>query len=58
MELPFEPLSRTISLTARKDILGEMPASVAGTLRPILQERIVDPAIARYPFLEETLTVL
>ena len=58
MELPFEPLSRTISLTARKDILGEMPASVAGTLRPILQERIVDPAIARYPFLEKTLTVL
>src|SRR6056297_1492094 len=58
LELPFEPISRTISLTARKDILGEMPAQVAATLRPILQERIVGPAIAAYPFLEGHVTVL
>ncbi len=58
LELPFEPISRTISLTARKDILGEMPAQVAATLRPILQERIVGPALAAYPFLEGHMTVL
>ena len=48
-KLPFEPLTRTISLTARKDILGEMPAQVAATLRPIFQEQLVTPAIARHP---------
>lgn len=58
MELPLEPLYRTISLTARKDILQDMPAKVADTLRPILAERIVEPAIAQYPFLEGELTLL
>jgi len=58
MDLPFEPLSRTISLMARKDILGEMPVQVAASLRPILQDRIVTPAIAEHPFLEASLTVL
>ena len=58
MELPFEPMSRTISLTARKDILGEMPGQVAEALRPILHEQIVAPAIAEYPFLGDSVTVL
>lgn len=57
MELPFEPLSRTISLTARKGILQDMPERVADTLRPILKSTIVEPAIAAHPFLEESLTV-
>lgn len=58
MELPFEPLTRTISLTARKDILQDMPARVAQTLRPILKTTIVEPAIAEYPFLADSLTVI
>ncbi|GAB4282069.1 MAG: LysR family transcriptional regulator [Roseovarius sp.] len=58
MELPLEPLTRTISLTARKGLLQQMPARVAATLRPILRKAVVEPAIARYPFLESTLTVL
>ena len=57
-ELPFEPLTRTISLTARKEVLQEMPAQVAETLRPILRETIVDPAIARHPFLAASLKLL
>lgn len=56
-ELPFEPLSRSISLTARKGILQDMPMRVAATLRPILLETIVKPAIARHPFLDKSLTV-
>ncbi|MFD1160097.1 LysR family transcriptional regulator [Roseovarius aestuarii] len=56
-ELPFEPLSRTISLTARKDILQDMPAQVAETLKPILNDTIVTPVIKKYPFLADTLTV-
>lgn len=57
-ELPFAPLTRTISLTARKGILGNMPADVAATLKPILRDAIVTPAIARHPFLAESLTLL
>ncbi len=58
LELPFEPLSRTISLTARRGILQDMPARLAETLRPILRRSILEPAIARHPFLEKTLTLL
>lgn len=58
MPLPFEPLSRTISLTARKGILKDMPARVADTLRPILEEVIVAPARTAYPFLKDGLKVL
>jgi len=57
MALPAEPLTRTISLTARKEILQDMPARVADALRPILQETIVAPAIERYPFLKAGLTM-
>ncbi len=58
LPLPGAPLSRTISLKARKGILQDMPAEVAATLKPILQSAIVDPAIERHPFMAEDLTVL
>ncbi|MEO0750750.1 MAG: LysR family transcriptional regulator [Pseudomonadota bacterium] len=58
MALPLEPLSRTISLTARKDILQDMPAQVATTLRPILERTVLAPAIAAYPFLKDQLTLI
>lgn len=58
LELPFEPLSRTISLTARKDILQDLPEHVAATLRSILRETIVAPALKAYPFLKDQLIVL
>lgn len=56
-ELPFEPLSRTISLTARKGILQDMPGQVAETLKPTLTRSIVEPAIEKHPFLADLLTV-
>lgn len=58
MPLPFEPLSRTISLTARRGILQDMPDRIAATLRPILQDTIVTPALRVYPFLAPQLRVL
>ena len=58
MELPFEQLTRTISLTARKGILQDLPAHLAETLRPILRDTIVTPALAEYPFLKEQLVLL
>ncbi len=58
LDLPFAPLSRTISLIARKGILQEMPGQVAETLRPILRDTVVAPAIAAHPFLQERLRLL
>jgi len=57
LELPFEPLWRTISLTARKEILQDMPGHAAEVLRPILRTSIVEPAIAKHAFLKDTLEV-
>lgn len=57
-ELPFEPLSRTISLMARKGSLQEMPADVASALKPILREAVIDPAQARWPFIEQVVRLL
>lgn len=51
VELPFAPLSRTISLTARAGVLGEMPQQIATRLRGILDEMIVAPATDRLPWL-------
>jgi DNA-binding transcriptional LysR family regulator len=55
MPLPFAPLSRTITLTARKGILQDMPARVAAELKPLLQEVVIDPAVAAYPFMADVL---
>lgn len=55
LELPFAGLTRTISVTARRDLLQDMPAQVAAQLKPILQEVIVTPAIAAYPFMASVL---
>lgn len=56
--LPFDPLSRTISLAARAGVLRDMPARVAARLRPLLDELIVAPATQRYPWLGPDLRVL
>lgn len=58
MELPFAPFSRTIALTARRDILQDLPTEVAGRLRQILQADVVEPALAAYPFLQGHLKLL
>ncbi len=55
--LPFAPLTRRISLTARRGVLGEMPAEVAGKLRGILKDLIVDPALEQAPWLEDQMKI-
>jgi len=56
--LPFAPLSRRILLSARKDVLQDMPAQVADELRPLLREMVVEPAIQLMPWLKGQLRVL
>ncbi|SEW22733.1 DNA-binding transcriptional regulator, LysR family [Cognatiyoonia koreensis] len=58
MPLPFAPLSRTISLIARRDVLGTMPAGIAERLRPQLQSMIVDPAVKALPWLKDDMQLL
>lgn len=53
--LPFGPLSRTVSLTARKDVLGNMPAEVAQNLKDLLQTIIVTPTIRQHPWMADEL---
>ncbi len=58
IELPFDPLTRSISLIARRDVLQDMPQDVAARLRLLLQEMIVDPAIKALPWIAKDLRVL
>lgn len=50
-DLPFDPLSRRISLTARREVLGDMPRQMAERLRPKLDSMIVGPAKKALPWL-------
>jgi DNA-binding transcriptional LysR family regulator len=56
--LPLDPISRRISLVARRDVLGDMPAEMAVRLRRLLAEVIVGPATRKLPWLEGQLHVL
>ena len=56
--LPFPALSRTISLTARRQVLRDLPEKVAARLRPLLSDLIVAPCRARMPWLGDSLRVL
>lgn len=58
LPLPFAPLSRTISLTARRGILGEMPQQTAARIRKLLGDMVVAPATARLPWLKESFRLL
>ena len=58
LPLPFPPLSRTISLSARKGVLGDIPAQTAQRLRPLVSDLIVKPSVQRMPWLRKTLKVM
>lgn len=52
------PLSRRISLMARKESFYEIPGEIAEHLRGLLATRVVSPASARWPWLGDRLRVL
>ncbi|MFQ1702795.1 LysR family transcriptional regulator [Loktanella agnita] len=58
MPLPFQPLSRVISLTARQDVMGNIPTTIATRLKPLLREKIIQPALDQYPWLKDQLRLL
>ena len=58
LPLPFPPLSRSISLTARRDVLGEIPAGMAVRLRRLVDELVVRPSIQAMPWLDGEIKVV
>lgn len=58
LPLPGAPLSRTLSLSARRGVLGPIPAETADRLRRLLGELVVAPMLARLPWLEGQLRIL
>ena len=58
LPLPFAPLSRTISLSARAGVLADMPLRMAALLRPLLRTQVVEPMVRQLPWLAGQLDVL
>lgn len=56
--LPFDPLSRQISLLARRGDAENMPRDVAGVLKPLLQTEIIEYCCQRMPWLEGQMRLL
>ena len=56
--LPFAPLERTLSLSARAGVLREMPGQIATRLRGLMQAQIVGPALAEWAWMRGALRVL
>lgn len=56
--LPFGEFSRTISLFSRADWADRVPLDVAQTMRQLVQNQIIDPAVSRLPWLSGSLRVI
>lgn len=58
LPLPFAPLERSISLTARAGVLRDMPGLVAARMKGHIARSVVAPAIQKWPWLSTRLRVL
>jgi DNA-binding transcriptional LysR family regulator len=58
LPLPLPPLARTISLTARRGVLGDMPERLAGRMRGLLEDQTIGPALTDWPWLRGQLRIL
>ena len=56
--LPFAPLERTLSLSAREGVLHDMPAQVAAQLRSLVDQSVLTPALKSWPWLQGQLRLL
>ena len=56
--LPFGEFARTISLFSRADWADRVPLDVAQTMRQLVQNQIIDPAVSRLPWLAGPLRVI
>lgn len=56
--LPFKSFARTLSLHARRGVLGTLPTRASTILRKLLAAHCVDPAVVEMPWLAGQLRVL
>lgn len=56
--LPFGSLARTISLFAGADWSDRVPREVSNTVRRLVQTQMIDPALARLPWLGDSLRII
>ena len=58
LPLPFAPLDRTLSLSARAGLLREVPGLISQRLKQLIEVDVVQPMRANLPFLGDSLQVL
>ena len=56
--VPFNPFSRTISLFAGTDWADQVPRDVARTMRHLVRDMVIAPALAQLPWLDGELRVM
>ena len=56
--LPFAPLERRLSLSAREGVLRDIPASIAQTLRGLITEEVITPSLRDWPWLSDSLSLV
>ncbi len=56
--LPFAPLERTLSLSAREGVLHDMPGQVAAQLKGLVGQSVIAPALKAWPWLQCQLRLL
>ncbi len=56
--LPFRGMSRSVSLFARRDVLGSLPGRIAGEARSLLERDILPELRALMPWLDGALAVI
>ncbi|MEM7056110.1 MAG: LysR family transcriptional regulator [Pseudomonadota bacterium] len=58
LPMPFPAASRTLSICARRDVMGALPGAVATVLRDVVTEKCVQPALEWMPWLAGDLRIL
>ena len=58
LPLPMDPISRTLSLSARSGVLQDMPGQIAARLRGLIGDMVVGPMVQRMPWAKGELRVL
>ncbi len=58
LPLPFAPLDRTLSLSARAGLLREVPGQISQRLKGLIQTEVIDPMRAELPFLGQSMRIL
>ncbi|MBI1173257.1 LysR family transcriptional regulator [bacterium] len=56
--LPFAPLDRRMSLSVREGVLRDIPGQIATRLRGLVDEMVLQPALAAWPWMQGSLRLL